>query len=169
MHSKAIQTLYDEHHIILKAIEKAETILKSGMIEKEVNNLKWLIKFFQEYCDLYHHKKEESILFLKIAQKQEMLGMGLVKDLEDHHETFREDLKEILELITAKHWDRALLLLTNYLEDMKLHIDAENFELFVIAEDILNEKEKEDIYYSFLDMDRELGLENKELFEKSLV
>jgi hypothetical protein len=42
------------------------------------------------------------------------------------------------------------------------HISAEDDELFITAEELLDDDEKESLYFSFLDKDRELD-ENKKI------
>jgi len=46
------------------------------------------------------------------------------------------------------------------------HIAAENEELFVLAENLMDEHQLETIYFKFVDVDMELGESRKKDFEK---
>ncbi|HMW96335.1 MAG TPA: hypothetical protein PJ983_03720, partial [Flavobacteriales bacterium] len=59
-------------------------------------------------------------------------------------------------------------LLTRYMRDLEDHISAENDELFVLAENLLGKKEREDVYFRFMDIDRQLGEDRKKELEELL-
>ncbi|RMH81118.1 MAG: hypothetical protein D6681_18380, partial [Calditrichaeota bacterium] len=130
--------------------------------------LRRLIDFFRQYGDMYHHRKEEDILFSVLAEAHPMLGESLVAALEEHHQMFRETLTAAETAIEAGEWARVEELLKQYRSDLRDHISAENDELFVTADDILSEDEKERLYFSFLDKDRELGEARKQAYEEQV-
>ena len=169
MHSPAMQILYDEHDVILKAIEQLEAVLKEENLSAHGEALQGFIDFFREYGDAYHHQKEEDTLFALLSNINQMLGKTLVQALIDHHEMFRENLKEAREAIAENRWDTVRSILSEYVSDLKDHISAENDELFITADELLSDEEKENLYFSFVDKDRELGADRKKAFEEKVL
>lgn len=169
MHSRALQMLYDEHEVILQAADRVEALLTLKDISKEVKTLQDLVTFFRQYGDLYHHHKEEDILFSLLMQKNERLATGILSALTEHHELFREVLKKTEQAIMQKEWKVVRDNLKQYVDDLTDHIGAENEELFVVAEQLLDEEEKSSLYFSFLDKDRELGEDRKKEYEAKIL
>ncbi len=168
MYSKATQILFDEHEVILKAIEQASAILQQNDLSAHKDELLWYVRFFREYGDEYHHQKEEEILFRFIEENNEMLGGGLISSLTDHHNEFREALRNAQDALLNAQWDSAKKILNAYFSDMRDHIGAENDELFISSDTMLSDQEKETIYFRFMDKDRELGDERKSDLENKI-
>ncbi len=169
MHSKAIELMYHEHDIILKAISQLKQILSTDDLVSGAGKIQWYIKFFKEYGDNFHHRKEEDILFNILGSKNEMLAGGLVDELTDHHSQFRHALGESEIFLQNSDLKNAKKTLMAYMNDLTDHIGAENDELFVSAEMILNESEKEKLYFLFMDSDNELNTETKKDFENLIL
>ena len=181
MISPALQQLYDEHDIILMAADRLRNMLDSptpfeeepAPFEEEPDlsirseELRALLTFFREYADGYHHQKEEDILFPALAEANPAMEM-LTGSLTEHHVLFREALTNAQAMMETNDWETARITLRAYIADLADHISAENDELFVAAEDMLAESDKERIHFQFLDGDRELGLERKRLFEEEV-
>lgn len=161
--------LVDEHDVILKAIEQMDAILELEDLSTQADSLLWFIKFFREYGDLYHHHKEEEILFSLIGQKDSMMAEGIISSLTEHHEMFREDLRNAQEAISNGDWTAVRNIFSQYLSNLKDHISAENDEFFIAADQVLDDSEKETLYFSFLDKDRELDENRKKEFEKGVL
>ncbi len=161
--NKFLQLLYDEHEVIVEAIE---ALKKAGSLIGKDNEaysgiVKRLITFFREYADKYHHYKEEEILFPEMMRKNEMLATGIVKEMFDNHGDFREMTAGIIKLLDDKEYTRAHQQAEFYAESLLGHIAAENEEVFQIAADIFDDIELERISSRFEDCDRELGNERK--------
>lgn len=169
MRSPGIQMLIHEHDVILKAIEQVNHILKSQDLSSNSESLLWFLKFFREYGDLYHHRKEEDVLFYLIEKKDQMLAMGIVKALTEHHEMFREDLRKAQNALSNNDWISARNILNSYFSNLKDHISAENDEFFISVDQLLDDSEKESLYFSFLDKDRELDENKKKEFEQEIL
>jgi len=161
---KATQMLYDEHSIIVKAIDTAKQ-LKSLVgkddlhYEKTVHDL---ILFFRNYADRYHHYKEEQILFPEMAKRNELLGDGVLKEMFENHEDFRNMIKNIEHHLDIKDYQAAQKQLEEYAEALLDHIAVENDEVFQMAETLFTEDELEKIYFRFEDSDRETGSNEKQ-------
>lgn len=158
-----VKVLFDEHDIIVSAINTAKEadklIAKDEIIYEQ---LVWnLIKFFREYADQYHHHKEEQILFPEMSKKNELLEDGVIKEMFENHEDFRDLIKSVETFLDEKNYTGAQKQLNIYTESLLDHIAVENDEVFQMAETIFDDDELEKIYFRFEDCDRELGDANK--------
>jgi len=169
MNSQAIQILYDEHAVILEAIDQVRILLEAEDLSAQSETLQWFITFFSQYGDTFHHHKEEDLLFSVLARKNEMLAGGIVQALCEHHEMFRENLRDLRKAVSGENWKTVTNIFTQYLSDLTDHISAENDELFITAEELLDNDEKESLYFSFLDKDRELDENMKRKYEERIL
>ena len=165
MISPALQQLYNEHETILKVLERMHEVLRSPDLSARADDLRQIISFFREYGDGFHHGKEEQILFPRLADANPAIET-LTESLTDHHVLFREALARAEGALNMKDWATVEKTLRSYAADLTDHISAENDELFVAAEDILSDEEKEKIYFQFIDHDRECGDDHKRILEE---
>jgi hemerythrin-like domain-containing protein len=159
-----LKLLYDEHEIIVNAIDVAkqsESLIgvDDALYEKTVREL---IGFFRNYADKYHHYKEEMILFPEMKKKNEFLEDGVIKEMFDNHEEFRDMIRSIEKDLDGKNFIAAQLDLNNYGEALLDHIAVENDEVFQMAETLFDDAELERISFRFQDCDRDLGDKQKE-------
>ncbi len=158
-----ITTLYQEHAIIVDAVEVAREAEK--LIEKDneayLQTMKLLLHFFRVYSDQYHHHKEEEILFPEMNKKNELLEDGVVKEMFENHEDFRNMINTIENHLNTGEYVKAQQQLQNYTEALLDHIAVENDEVFQMAETLFDESELERIYFRFEDCDREIGEQQK--------
>lgn len=170
MENNPLDVMYAEHDIIMKA----ENIIKKidGLWEKDapsyIELIDLLILFFREYADGYHHRKEEEVLFPAIKNHPDFVLQEIIDEFEEHHESFRDFTKEIEEALDENDFPKSYNLLQEYCNDLLDHIAAENEELFVLAESLLDENDLETIFFKFKDIDMELGEKRKVELEKSL-
>ncbi len=165
--SSSIKMLYDEHEVIAKAID---TAMKAGtLIGKDnltyASTVRQLITFFRNYADKYHHFKEEEILFPEMSKKNELLAGGVIQEMLENHEDFRERLADIESCVSDGNFEAAQQKMEQYTEALLDHIAVENDEVFQAAESLFTEEELEKIRFRFLDSDRTLGDEQKEQLE----
>lgn len=165
-----VKVLYDEHDIIISAIEIAKKT--DELIEKDPVKFEYilgqLIHFFRQYADRFHHFKEEEILFPEMKQKNEMIGLGIIHEMLDNHYEFRGLIKQIEHQVVLKKHKEAYALLYEYSEKLLDHIAVENDELFLMTEQLFDDAELERIQFRFEDCDRDLGYESKEELKNSL-
>jgi hemerythrin-like domain-containing protein len=160
----SLRILFDEHNIISNALEvakNADTLIGKNDVEYE-NTIRELIHFFRSYADEYHHQKEELILFPEMIKRNQMLAEGVLKEMVDNHEDFRDMIRSIEKKLEEKQYTEAQKLIEIYANALLDHIAAENEEVFPMAETLMSEIELENIYYRFQDNDRELGDKKKE-------
>ena len=166
--NKTLQMLFDEHAVITDAIDAAKNA-KSYLGKNDMGyerTVRDLLTFFKNYGDNFHHQKEEEILFPEMKKKNELLADGILKEMTDNHEEFRDKLKGIEKCIDEKNYPQAQKELEIYCEALLDHIAVENDEVFQIAETLFTEDELEKIFCRFEDCDIETGvLEKQELAE----
>lgn len=166
--NKTIQLLFNEHEIIVNAIDAA----KQAKIYVQTNEKQYerivreLIDFFRNYADNFHHHKEEQILFPAMAKRNELLSGGVLKEMLDNHEEFREQIRNIEKSLDEKNYMQAQQQLEKYTEALLDHIAVENDEVFQMAESLFTAAELEKIYFDFEDADIELGSGKKQEFEE---
>ncbi|MGE0568372.1 MAG: hemerythrin domain-containing protein [Bacteroidia bacterium] len=158
-----IKVLFEEHEIILSAIEVAKQtdklLAKDEIAYQKI--VRQLIHFFRVYADQFHHYKEEKILFPEMNKKNELLEDGVIKEMFEHHEDFRNMIKSIENFLEKKEYMRAQQQLHIYIEVLLDHIAVENDEVFQMAETLFDKDELEKIYFRFNDCDREIGEQKK--------
>ncbi|HLG34587.1 MAG TPA: hemerythrin domain-containing protein [Bacteroidia bacterium] len=161
--NKFLKMLYDEHKIIVNAIDAAQQA--KSLIGKDdtlyESTIRKLITFFRNYADRFHHYKEEEILFPEMNKRNELLAEGVIKEMFDNHEDFRAMIRSIENKLDAKKFTEAQGELEKYANALLDHIAVENDEVFVMAETLFSENELEDIMYRFDDCDRDLGEKQK--------
>jgi hemerythrin-like domain-containing protein len=127
--------------------------------------LRRLISFFVSYSDGFHHRKEEVALFPALRSHPEFYLHGLLDELEEHHQTFRDRIARMQSALSEKNYDGAQSELSLYFNELLDHIAVENDELFVMAESLFSDAELERLYFAFQDVDHELGNERKKELE----
>ncbi|MBX2959920.1 MAG: hemerythrin domain-containing protein [Flavobacteriales bacterium] len=168
MEHNPLKVMYDEHEII----KQTEEIIKNLDSVWETDTQKYaetvtkLVDFFKEYADGYHHRKEEDVLFPAIKDHPDFVLQEIIDEFEEHHVGFREYAAEIREALSEEDYAHSYKILKRYIDELLDHIAAENEELFVLAENLMDEHQLETIYFKFVDVDMELGESRKKDFEK---
>ena len=158
-----IQTLMDEHNVIsssAEALQNLEELWKKDAL-KYKNSVHKLLKFLKEYGDNFHHYKEENVLFPEMKAHPEFRQHEIIDELEEHHNMFRDYVKEIEEALEEQEWEQVQSKLQQYMNDLLDHIAIENDEVFIMAETLFNEEELESMFFQFQDIDNELGATRK--------
>lgn len=163
MTSNAIRLLMDEHEIISE-VEDVIVILDKYWLKdtsKYKNCVRSLIQFFRDFCDNYHHQKEEEVLFPELNDHHDFRMGEILDELQSHHDDFRNDIIDIETAINDEEYEKAQSLLNNYINGLLDHIAIEDDELFVMAESLFTEDQLDLIYHKCKDIDFELGEQRK--------
>jgi hemerythrin-like domain-containing protein len=162
--NKNLKMLYDEHEIIINAIDAAQQAKALIGRDNELydSTVRKLISFFRNYADKFHHYKEEEILFPEMNKRNELLADGVIKEMFDNHADFRIMIRNIEENIDSKKYTEAQEAIEKYAGALLDHIAVENDEVFVMAESLFTESELENMKYRFDDCDSELGVKIKQ-------
>lgn len=165
-----IKLLFNEHEIISSAVNiafKADILIgKNDELYSFVINK--LLEFFRGYADIIHHNKENLILFPEMVNKNELLKDGIIKEMYNNHDEFREMINSVEYYLLKKDYLRTQQQMHVYAEALLNHIAVENDEVFQIAEMLFIDKELENIYFRFIDADNEMLLNTKPNLEKQI-
>ena len=162
--NKTLEMLYDEHSVITNAVGITDSLntLRQQNPSAYKAAVRKVIAFLKGYADEYHHYKEEVILFPEMSKKNELFEGGIIKEMTDNHQEFREMIKLIEASLNEGEFETVQKNLEKYVNMLLDHIAVENEEVFHAAESLFTEAELENIGFRFLDIDRELGNEKKE-------
>jgi hemerythrin-like domain-containing protein len=151
---QAIELLNREHDIIKAKLAEARSAMQN---EGNLNEMIFYVEFFRNYADGYHHHKEEEILFPEMCRRNELLEGGVIEEMLQNHADFRDMLRNLETAV--KNGDRAAARaqLETYGEALLDHIAVEDDEVFQMAASLFSDHEIENIYFRFLDVDRERG------------
>lgn len=154
-----ISLLMKEHEVILSADQFITRLDGTWSEDGELygKKVEGLIQFFRVYSDMFHHEKEERILFRQLKEHPDFRLHELIDELEEHHENFRLQVASIEAAISETKWAFAQKLLAEYIEALADHIAVENDELFVMTEMLFSEMELSRMYFQFEDLDRAIG------------
>ena len=168
--NRPLEILYNEHEIIISAVRLKDSlkIQIQDSPDSYEKNMRCLVHFIKRYADHYHHYKEETILFTAMSRKNEIFEDGIIKEMEDHHEDFREMIKQIEIHLDHKEFEQVQKQMDIYAEMLLDHIAVENEEVFLAAESLFSESELEHLDFRFQDIDRELGDAKKSALESEM-
>ncbi|MCC7532396.1 MAG: hemerythrin domain-containing protein [Chitinophagales bacterium] len=167
--NEAVKVLTHEHETIKRAINQTNALFADILNgNKDIKAMHERIDFFRKYADGYHHHKEEEVLFPEMIKRNEMLEYGVIHEMLQNHEDFREMLAEIETLVNEGNATLALSKFKAYSEALLEHIAVEDEEVFQIAETLLSEDELLTVLYRFEDCDRELGVDAKKDWEDTI-
>jgi hemerythrin-like domain-containing protein len=143
----ALQSLGRDHRLIARVLDAFETFV--GYVEADIPverfDLQRFVAFFQDYGDLYHHSKEESLLF------PELVTAGVSWNDDPLARLRREHDQEHYLLSSLEHsglrgdaWsvDERLCFLNiakEFLSFQRAHMRFENTEVYPLAERVLSE------------------------------
>ncbi len=165
---KALEVLYKEHATIKSVIDyrKKINVLAKKNPAKFKKVVRELIGFFRNYADDYHHHKEEKILFPLLCKKNELLKEdSVVEEMLGNHDNFRDIIKAIESAAESGNCKESDEVLNDYFDMLIDHISVEDDELFIMAEEMLDESELEKLNVDFQNTDNELGLDIKKEHE----
>jgi hemerythrin-like domain-containing protein len=139
---RTTEILMSEHQVILSALEKLETILRDDLFTQE-KELSYCFEFIKEYSDDYHHGKEEDVYFKWIVENNPGLEQGPISCMLKEHDIFRalvkkgkENLSIYLETKDQVAQKNCIEALSEFIENLRAHINKEDQVLYQMAEQI---------------------------------
>ena len=141
---KAIETLMDEHQLILKVLNSLEDCIDHRDTAKLKEYLPDYITFIQGFADKLHHGKEEDILFRELGNYGFPSDTGPVMVMLHEHDLGRGLVKTLRERSEKDGWDDDDLRTvkeagTKYITLLRQHINKEDTILFPMAKASLPE------------------------------
>jgi hemerythrin-like domain-containing protein len=171
--SLPLHTLKHEHRIIEKALRGLSGIcvrLETGE-EVPAEVISDILDFIGGFADRYHHGKEEKYLF-PVLQQGKVFNDELFDALNQEHEVERiltAEMDSFLRQVKAGQ-DLDVQLLAKaalrYIDHLTRHIRHEDSILFRLADELLDESEKENLSENFRNAAIELGLGEIERYEQ---
>jgi hemerythrin-like domain-containing protein len=147
---RAIETLNEEHRIILSVLEAFETYLErlhgGGDVEDE--DLGGFVTFWREFSDDCHHGKEEDVLFDLLVESGVPRDTGPIPVLLEEHAEARSLVSELGELawpprsLTGQESERVQETARRLIDLLRSHIARESRSLWPLAEQRLSEQTK---------------------------
>lgn len=142
---KAIDTLMDEHQLILKVLNSLEDCIDNSDSAKLKEHLPDYVTFIQGFADKLHHGKEEVILFKELGNHGFPADSGPVKVMLHEHDLGRGLVKTLEEMSEKDGWDNDDLRTakeagTKYITLLRQHINKEDTILFPMANSTLPEE-----------------------------
>ena len=145
-----IHQLMDDHELILQVLDKMEKSVQQVHTQEKLEREHWeyFIRFFRDFTDGIHHKKEEELLFPVLVKagipvehgpigcmlSEHDLGRSCIKQIENSLNRYQEGENTALkDLVEAAE---------EYLQLLRQHIMKENQVLFMMAERLLSISEK---------------------------
>jgi hemerythrin-like domain-containing protein len=147
-----------EHKIIYSLLEKLK--LKIAIMKKmeklDVNFIDSLTDFFITYIDVYHHGKEENIMFERLKKKSLSSGhRNSIKMLEEQHDIGRKLIEKII-VLSAKYikgsdyeFDSVIDMLSQFYNIYIKHAYFEDNSFFIEVMGYFTDNEKEQLIQDF--------------------
>jgi hemerythrin-like domain-containing protein len=160
---KATEELRSEHSGILRMLQILETICNTRITAEgfPADHLREIMEFLKVFVDQCHHGKEEDFLFPELERAGVQREGGPIGVLLDEHEQGRRLVQEMSTALQSiresRQHDPSSLLqpARGYIDLLRQHIDKENNQLFITAEQRLSSKTQDDMAESFQNLERE--------------
>lgn len=152
------QLLSDEHQNILKVIDAL--LNECNDLEKgKALNIAFFekaIDFIKNYADKFHHAKEEDILFKAMLEELENLHCNPIPVMLHEHETGRGFVKGMEEGLKENNIKQVIENASGYCYLLQEHIYKEDNILYPMAEQALDDKQKDTINKKYNDIEKKL-------------
>lgn len=151
---RATEWLKRDHDLILEGLDVLQRVAEGvgGGATVPVDKLRELLRFFREFADQYHHKKEEDALFpaLEGAGMPNQGPIGVMLQEHDEGRRLLQEMKDGLpNLDPATAFD--------YIDLLRSHIDKENQVLFHMADRMLSAADDDKLMGQFLRAEEEMA------------
>ena len=154
---KATTNLENDHIHILRLCDVMERMAQAGSIDPA--HLEKVVSLIRNFADGLHHKKEEELLFPKMAEKGISPLQGPVAVMLHEHEEGRKYVRGIADNIEL--YKAAAEVVRNnplgYAWLLKNHIAKENNILFRMADNAISGEEQEVLYAEFIKAEKSMA------------
>ena len=172
--SKAFYILKHEHRVIERVMRAVDGVCfrLEGGVKVPAEVLLEIADFIATFADRYHHGKEETHLFPALAKQGITREGGPLGVMEYEHQVEREliaDLRQAIDLYQegdVEGTQNFIGAARAYLRLLVGHIEKEDSILFRIADEILDDEEKDALAESFKQLDVALGDRSLQDYER---
>ncbi|MCE4566953.1 hemerythrin domain-containing protein [Maribellus sp. CM-23] len=139
--------LSQEHQNILKVIDQVLEECNSLQKDKSVNPdfFREVIYFIKNYADGYHHKKEEDILFKAMLGEADNMHCNPIPVMLYEHDEGRNYVRGMENALAGNDVSQLIENAEAYCYLLQEHIYKEDNVLYPMAEEALNESQKEQV------------------------
>ncbi len=166
-----IKILQEEHKLLLQAVETGKEIQKisDNIVYRDL--MHDFIIFIRNYTEIYHHPKEENVLYPLLQNRSKAMSSEFIHEICDNHEDFKSLIAEIENHYVMFDYKQLRKSIAAYFDLLSEHIKRENKIILSAASEILTINEKENIYNQFETIDKKNGEKEeltKDLYKMSL-
>ena len=171
--TQPLHTLKPDHRVIERALHALDGICMRIQWGERVplSALSQVVDFISNFADCYHHGKEEAHLFPALRRQGIVYEGGPLGVMEHQHEIERELTDAMVGALegyrdldpeAAQRFSEAARKYTDHLIG---HIEKEDSILFRLADEILDDEEKQGLGEAFDRAQAEFGVEALEKYE----
>lgn len=153
----AINILLEEHKLLLQAIETTRQIQKIEDNEIYYTQIRGIILFFRNFTEIYHHPKEDDILYPLLRNRSTVISPEFLYEVCDNHDDFKSMIADIEDTYLFYHYDQLRNATDIYIQALEKHIKKEDEVVLSIAATLLNEDELETVLREFKNHDERYG------------
>ena len=149
----ATKNLENDHEYILRLMNVMEKMVLE--ISTNLEHIKLAVSLIRNYADVFHHGKEENLLFPFLVKKGFSIDHGPLSVMIHEHAEGRKFVKDMeLEIANIKNGDESsfTILYENmqgYIDLLRAHIGKENKVLFPLADKVLTPEDQEELLKEF--------------------
>lgn len=153
------KVLSDEHQNILKVIESILSTCENIKAGDEINPIYFdnAIAFIKNYADTYHHAKEEEILFKAMLNNVNTMHCNPIPVMLSEHDEGRSFVKGLEAGLANNNKQEILDNARGYCYLLINHIYKEDNVLYPMAEEALNDVEKDRVLQLYNDVNSKNG------------
>lgn len=153
----AINVLLEEHKLLLQAVETTRIIQKVLDNEIYYTQIRGMILFFRNFTEIYHHPKEDDILYPLLRNRSQVISPEFLYEVCDNHDDFKNMIGDIEDSYLFYHYDELRNATDIYINALEKHIRKEDGIVLSVAHTLLDEKELETVLQEFQDHDDRYG------------
>lgn len=129
--SKVAEILLNEHKVLFDVIETAKRIQKIKNIDKYRRVIHKFITFFIQFTEVYHHPKEELILYPQILKLTKNIDQKIIREMSGNHNEIGVLIRKAEEAFINEKNKELKIIIKKYLDLLFKHIWRENLIIFV--------------------------------------
>jgi hemerythrin-like domain-containing protein len=165
--AKPTDILSAEHRVIETVLDALEKIAQAARKERllAIEPAKQALRFLRTFADTCHHGKEEQRLFPMLYARGMPREVGPVAMMIGEHESGRRLIQDMVLALGGAEQNQAGAALrfaeaaTSYVELLREHISKEDHVLFPMAEGMLRDEDRDQLFAAFDKVEHEeLGI-----------
>ncbi|MCX6295744.1 MAG: hemerythrin domain-containing protein [Bacteroidetes bacterium] len=159
----AAEILLDEHKTLFDAIEATKKVQKVKDVELYRKLIINFISFFKDFTEIYHHPKEEKILYKKILKHSKNIDNKILNEISGNHHELDEQIILVEQYYNENENENNKLkkAVDKYINLLFKHIWKENIILIKNLSYLLDEKELKSVAKSFIKLDEKYEKKKK--------